>query len=216
MKPFQITALAFVFAVLALGGSPARADLQSEIDQAVAILERLPDGALPESVMEKAYGLGIVDVFTLGAGVSLAGGQGVVVARTPTGWSPPSGIGFGSLGFGLQLGVKVTELVFVLNTPAAVEAFSKGNFELGVNLSVAFLPWGRTATGGITPDAAVFAYGRSQGLFAGVSLDGTFIGVREKDNASAYGKPVPAMSILRGEVAAPPEAAKLQEALAPY
>jgi hypothetical protein len=39
---------------------------------------------------------------------------------------------------------------------------------------------------------------------------------REKDNAIAYGEPVPAMSILRGEVAAPPEAAKLQEALVGY
>jgi lipid-binding SYLF domain-containing protein len=177
---------------------------------------RLPSGAIPASVLEKAYGLAIVDVFAMGAGVGILGGQGVVVARTPAGWSPPSGIGFGGMSFGAQLGVRVTELVIVLETPKAVEGLTKGNFELGADASIAFLPWGRTATGGITPDAASFAYGRSQGLFGGLALSGTYIGVRENDNAKAYGKPVPAMSILRGEVPAPPEAAKLQEALAEF
>jgi len=79
---------------------------------------------------------------------------------------------------------------------------------------LAFLPWGRTATAGITPDSSIWALGRSQGLFAGVAFSGSFIDVRKNDNAEAYGKPVPAMSILRGEVPAPPEAAPLQEALA--
>ncbi len=216
MNAIRITAAALWCSVIAIGATPARADLATEVDQAVAVLERLPEGALPASVLEKAYGLAIVDVFKLGAGLGLSGGQGVVVARTPDGWSPPSGIGFGGVSFGAQLGVKVTELVFVLNTPAAVEAVSKGNFELGIDASVALLPWGRTATAGITPDAAFFAYGRSQGLFGGISLSGTFIAVRDKDNALAYGKPVAAMSILRGEVTAPPEAAKLQEALSGY
>lgn len=214
VAPAAAFAFAFVLGVLTLGASPARADLQTEIDQAVAILERMPPGTLPKEVLEKAHAIVIVDMFKLGAGLGIAGGQGVVVARTPTGWSPPSGVGFGSLGLGLQLGVEVTELVFVLNTPAAVEAFAKGNFQLGVDMSVAFFPWGRTATAGITPGAAVYAFGRSQGLFAGISGDGSFIGVRDKDNAIAYGKPVEAMSILRGEVPAPPEAAKLQAALA--
>jgi lipid-binding SYLF domain-containing protein len=50
----------------------------------------------------------------------------------------------------------------------------------------------------------------------GVSLSGTFIGVRDKDNAEAYGEAVSASSILRGEVPAPPDAARLQEALADF
>lgn len=52
------------------------------------------------------------------------GGTGIVVARTEKGWSGPSAIGTGGIGFGFQAGVQVSELVIVLNTPEAVNAFS--------------------------------------------------------------------------------------------
>ena len=214
MNAIRITAVALILSSLALGASPARADLQSEVDHAVGILERMPPGAIPQEVLAKAHGLVIVEWFKLGAVLGIAGGQGIVVARTPSGWSPPSGIGAGAFSFGLQLGARNSDLVFVLNTPAAVEAFSRGSFDFGAEASAVFLAWGAMTSTGVTPDAAVYVYGDTLGLFGGSSLAGAYIGVRDKDNAKAYGKPVPAMSILRGEVAAPPEAAKLQEALA--
>jgi lipid-binding SYLF domain-containing protein len=214
MNAIRITAVALILGSLVLGISPARADLQSEVDFAVGILERMPPGAIPQEVLDKAQGLVIVEWFKLGAVLGLAGGQGIVVARTPSGWSPPSGIGAGAVSFGLQLGARASDLVFVLNTPAAVEAFTKGSFDVGAEASMAFLKWGSMSSAGVNPDAAVYVYGDTLGLFGGGSLDGAYIGVRDKDNAKAYGKPVPAMSILRGEVEAPPEAKKLQEAFA--
>jgi lipid-binding SYLF domain-containing protein len=214
MNAIRITAVALMLGSLVLGASPARADLKSELDFAVGILERMPPGAIPQEVLAKAHGLVIVQWFKLGAVFGLAGGQGIVVARTPSGWSPPSGIGAGALSFGLQLGARNSDLVFVLNTPAAVEAFSKGSFDFGAEASLAFLKWGAMSSAGVTSDAAVYVYGDTLGLFAGGSLDAGYIAVRDKDNAKAYGKSVPAMSILRGEVEAPPGTAKLQEALA--
>ena len=75
----------------------------------------------------------------------------------------------GGAGFGPQIGGEVTELVLVLNTPEAVKAFSHGgNVQLGGELSVAAGPYGRTADADVMPKAAVYAYSRSQGLFAGV------------------------------------------------
>jgi SH3 domain-containing YSC84-like protein 1 len=65
----------------------------------------------------------------------------------------------------------------VLNTPEAVNAFSKGgNVTLGANLSVAAGPVGRHAEGSLALRAAMYTYSRRQGLFAGVSLEGTVIG----------------------------------------
>jgi lipid-binding SYLF domain-containing protein len=214
MNRIQTGALGLVVTGLLFAAAPAWADLQADIDQAVDTLGRMPAEAIPASVLENAHGIAIVTGLKAAATFGIRGGKGVVVARTPGGgWSGPSGVGGGGLSFGFQVGIKVTRLVFVLNTPAAVEAFAKGNATLGVDLSVAFFPWGRTATGALTPQAAVYAYGDSEGLFIGLSGDVGGIGVREKDNTIFYGKPVPAMSILRGEVAAPPGAAKLQEAL---
>jgi lipid-binding SYLF domain-containing protein len=173
----------------------------------------MPPGAIPPEVLAKAQGLVIATWFKLGAVFGLAGGQGIVVARTPNGWSPPSGVGAGAASFGLQLGARNSDLVFVLNTPEAVEAFTKGSFDFGAEASGVFLKWGSMSSTGVSPDAAVQVYGDTVGLFGGGSMAGAYIGVRDKDNEKAYGKPVSAISILRGEVEAPPEAAKLQEAL---
>jgi lipid-binding SYLF domain-containing protein len=137
-----------------------------------------------------------------------------VVARTADGWSPPSGIGAGAASFGIQLGIRNSDLVFVLNTREAVEAFTRGSFDLGAEATGVFLKWGKTSSTGTHPDAAVQVYGDTVGLFGGGALAGGYIGVRDEDNAEAYGEGVTAKSILAGEAEAPPEAARLQAALA--
>jgi lipid-binding SYLF domain-containing protein len=91
------------------------------------------------------------------------GGTGIVVARTEKGWSGPSAIGTGGIGFGFQAGVQVSELIILLNTP---EASKGGNVTLGGALSVAAGPVGRDAEGSLTFGAAMYTYSRSQGLFA--------------------------------------------------
>ena len=77
-------------------------------------------------------------------------------------------------------------------------------------------PIGRHAEAAITPVAAVYTYSRSQGLFAGISLEGTVIGTRNDANAAYYGRPVNAGEILSGKVAPPPGAKRLLEMLAKH
>ena len=59
-------------------------------------------------------------------------------------------------------------------------------------------------------------YSRSQGLFAGVSLEGTVIATRDEANAEYYGKPVEAKDILSGKVEPPAGAKKLRDVLSKY
>src|SRR5262249_17752416 len=147
-----------------LGSSPGYASMQSDVDQATTILERfqsVPEKAIPQAVLKDARGLAIMTVIKAGFGFSGRGGTGGVVARTRQDWSGPSAIGTGGAGFGLQIGAEVTELVFILNTDAAVQAFSRDvNFTLGGDISVAVGPLGRHAEVGITPVAAVYTYSR--------------------------------------------------------
>ena len=211
-----------LMAVLALGAvllgiSPVWADMQGDVDQAATIIERfqaVPEKAIPQAVLKDARGLGIMTVIKAGFGFSGRGGKGVVVARTKNGWSGPSAIGTGGVGFGLQIGAEVTEFVFILNTDAAVQAFSRDvNFTLGGDISVAAGPLGRNAEAGITPLAAVYTYSRSQGLFAGVSLEGTVIGTRNDANAEYYGRQVTPEEILSGKVPPPSGAMRLVQVL---
>ncbi len=190
---------------------------QEIVNQSASILRdfrRMPEKGIPARVLRDARGLAILSVLKVGFGVSGKGGQGVVVARTSRGWSGPSFVGTGGVGWGPQIGAQITDFVFVLNSNAAVRAFSRdGNVTLGVDASVAAGPVGRDAHAGVTPTAAIYTYSRSKGLFAGASLEGAIIATQKTANARYYRRPVRANDILTGRVAAPARASVLRAAL---
>src|SRR5436305_10036807 len=175
----------------------------------------MPEKGIPSRVLRHARGLAIISVVKAGLIFSGKAGEGVEVARTGHGWSGPSFIGTGGVGWGPQIGAEVTDFVIVLNNEGAVRAFSKGgNVTLGADASVAAGPVGRAAEADVTPKAAIYTYSRSKGLFIGASLEGAVIGTRKGANDRYYGRPVTAYDILHGRVAAPPGAANLRAALA--
>ena len=200
--------------------SAAFADMEGDIDRAVSIIERfseIPETAIPPAVVRDAKGVAILTLTTAGLIWSGRGGTGVVVARTDKGWSGPSAIGTGGIGLGFQAGLQVSEYVMILNTQEAVNSFAKGNnVTLGGNLSAAIGPIGRSAEAAIAPQAASYTYSRSQGIFAGVSLEGTVIATRYQANEEYYGKPVFPSDILSGNVKPPPSAQKLIDVLSKY
>jgi SH3 domain-containing YSC84-like protein 1 len=217
MRVIYICMAVLVLGAMLLGVSPVWADMQGDVDQAATIIERfqaVPEKAIPQAVLKDARGLVIMTVIKAGFGISGRGGTGVVVARTSQGWSGPSAIGTGGAGFGFQIGAEVTEFVMILNTDAAVQAFSRDiNVTLGGDISVAAGPIGRTAEAAVTPIAAIYTYSRSQGLFAGVSLEGTVIGTRNDANAEYYGRRVTPEEILSGKISPPPGAMRLVRVL---
>jgi len=209
--------LFFILAMSSLAVVVADAAEQDTVNRCAAIIsqfQQMPEKAIPRDVLRRAKGLAIMSVVKAGFIFSAKGGQGVVIARTPRGWSGPSFIATG--GGGLQAGAQVTDFVMVLNNDAAVQAFSRGgNVTIGVDVSAAAGPVGRTAAGAVMPTAAVYTYSRSKGLFVGVSLEGAVIGTQRQSNFNYYGGPVRADSILSGVTKAPPGAAPLRRALGP-
>jgi lipid-binding SYLF domain-containing protein len=206
------------FSLVASWPASALADgMQEQVDQATTIVERfrdMPEQGIPDKILHDAKGLAILTVLKAGFIFSGQGGWGVVVARTERGWSGPSAIATGGAGFGFQIGAEVTEFVLVLNTPEAVDAFARGaNIALGADLSVAAGPVGRSAGADVMPVAAVYTYSRSQGLFAGVSLEGTVLVARNDTNKDYYGREVTPREILTGQAKPPPGAEKLRRAL---
>ena len=207
-----------LFITCALSAAAAGAATEQEVvNQSVSILRdfrRMPERGIPARVLRHARGLAILTVVKVGFGVSGKGGQGVVVARTSRGWSGPSFVGTGGAGWGPQIGAQITDFVFVLNSTAAVRAFSRdGNVTLGADASATAGPVGRDAHAGVTPTAAIYTYSRSKGLFAGASVEGAIIATQKTANARYYGRPVRANDILTGRVAAPARARILRTAL---
>jgi SH3 domain-containing YSC84-like protein 1 len=215
-----VLSIAAILLTAWLATTAADATMQDDVNQAVSVLERfqeIPESAIPDVILRDAKGLAILTLTKGGFVFSGRGGTGVVVARTEKGWSGPSAIGAGGMGFGFQAGAQVSELVFVLNTPDAVVAFAKGgNVTLGGAMSLATGPVGRDLEGAMAVGAVMYTYSRSQGFFAGVSLEGTVIGTRDDANAEYYGKPVQAREILSGSVPPPAGAEKLLKFLSKY
>jgi SH3 domain-containing YSC84-like protein 1 len=206
-----------VVLVLAIGTAEARTREQEIVDRAAVTMRQfraIPERNIPARVLRNARGLAIISVVRVGFGISGKGGEGVVVARTRNGWSGPSFVGTGGVGVGPLIGAQVTDFVFVLNTDEAVRAFSRDrNVKLGADVSAAAGPVGRDLQAGVMPNAAVFAYSRSRGLFAGASIEGTVIATQNAANANYYGRPVRASQILSGRVAPPRGAQRLRSAL---
>ncbi|CAN0226617.1 unnamed protein product, partial [Hapterophycus canaliculatus] len=64
-------------------------------------------------------------IYQAGLFVTARVGTGLVVARRRDGgWSAPSALGSFGLGWGFQVGGELTDVVIVLNTVSAVEAFT--------------------------------------------------------------------------------------------
>lgn len=106
----------------------------------------------------------------LKAGLVFCGrvGTGLVIAKQRDGsWSAPSAIGLLGLGWGAQIGAELTDFVLLLNSNAAVDAFSgQRQFSLGAEVSVAVGPIGRSGSGAVNAGdggmAACYSYSISK------------------------------------------------------
>lgn len=146
-------------------------------------------------------------------------GSGIIVARLPDGtWSAPSAVGTLGAGFGGQIGFELTDFVFILNDYGSVRTFSQaGSLTLGGNVSVAAGPVGRNAeaagAASLKGVGGVFAYSKTKGLFAGVSLEGGGLIERRDTNEKLYHHRYRAEELLQGAVPQPPTAEALYRVL---
>lgn len=202
--------------------SPLPTDLADECIRAAKIfasftekseVEQGFDVVIPNSVISNCKGLAIFTVIKAGFITSVRAGTGLVIARLPSGgWSAPSCIATGGVGFGAQIGADITDFVIILNTDEAVHAFSRGgNLTLGGSLSISAGPIGAGGEAAVsaTSMSAVYSYSKSKGLFAGISIEGTGLLERKDANAKFYGKPVKAQDLLSGSIEPPQEASVL-------
>src|SRR5262249_39742881 len=113
-------------------------------------------------------------------------------------WRAPLFVKIGGGNFGLQLGVQSTDLVLVFTSRDGFKGLLDGKVKLGADAAVAAGPVGRK--GQVATDvqlkSPIYAYSRSKGLFAGVSLDGSVVSIDDSANRKVYGKDLTAQDIL--------------------
>ena len=116
----------------------------------------------------------------------------------------------GSVGF--QIGGQETDFVLLIMNDAGANSVMSSKVKLGGDASVAAGPVGRDAAAAtdIVMKAEILSYSRAQGLFAGVSLEGSTLRSDDGANKPLYGKELSAKEIVReGKVPPPADAQKL-------
>jgi lipid-binding SYLF domain-containing protein len=173
----------------------------------------MPEG-IPRDLLDRAQCVAVVPgVKKLALGVGGRYGRGAVTCRKDGGrgpWGPPAMIEMGGPSVGLQIGGQSSDYVFLIMNPKGIDHLLRSKFTLGADASVAAGPKGRSAEAAtdLQLHAEILTYSRSQGLFAGVSLEGAVVKQDRNANAQVYGEPVEARDVLLKPARRVPAAAR--------
>lgn len=166
------------------------------LKEATAVMSEImaaPDKGIPEDMLANAHCIVIVPNLKTGAFV-LGGkyGKGYISCRKKGGggWSAPGTVRIEGGSVGFQIGGSETDLIMLVMNARGVDKLLSSKFTLGAEGSVAAGPVGRTATAQTDAQmhAEILSWSRSQGLFAGLALEGATLRQDLDDNAILYGK----------------------------
>ena len=201
--------LAITVAVTFVIALPASAQLDEKVAdrfwESTQILEQLinaPDGGIPQDLLRRSECVAVIPAVKRAAfGFGGRYGRGLVVCRKDAGagpWGSPSMISLGGGSFGFQIGGQSTDVLMLFVTPDSIDHLLRDQVTLGADIAAAAGPKGRvvSAETSATLRAEILTYGRSRGLFAGVSLEGAVLKPDSDANESLYGEKVDARELL--------------------
>jgi SH3 domain-containing YSC84-like protein 1 len=217
------TAAALLLPTVAPSVALADAKRQSLVDQSLRSASKVLSGKdYPDTLklMPKARGVLIVPELVQGGFIiGAAGGRGVLLSRgTPGDWSYPAFYGLGSGSIGLQVGGKVSEIVFIILTEKGLHAILDHKFKFGAEAGVTMVAVGAGIEGASTAALGtdIVAFASSNGLFAGASLEGSYIDADNDWNALYYGPGATGRAIVVDKRYSNPGAEPLRQFLAKW
>lgn len=219
MKSVILVGLAFATSMMAVDREPAK-----RLHEAAAVFSEImatPDKGIPQEMLENAHCIVIVPGLKT-AGFIFGGkyGKGYLSCRKTRGhgWSAPATVRIEGGSVGFQIGGSETDLIMLVMNARGAEKLLASKFTLGAEGSVAAGPVGRTATAQTDAQmhAEILSWSRSQGLFAGLALEGATLRQDLDDNATLYGKKLENRDIVTSGRAAPKSATRLMALLNRY
>jgi lipid-binding SYLF domain-containing protein len=147
--------------------------------------------SIPGELLKEYEGIVIIPkLINAGLGIGGKHGKGVAMVKLAGGkWSDPVFVTLTGGSFGLQIGVQSVDLVLVFRHKGVLTKVKNGDFTIGGDISAAAGPVGRSSTASTDYklEAEVYSYSRSRGLFAGITINGSNLGIDKKSNANFYG-----------------------------
>lgn len=179
-------------------------ELETRIANAAVVLQEFsksPDKKTAVELMDTCVAVAIFPAVYKGA--FFVGGQfgrGVMCSydKKSKSWSAPAFFTVGGGSFGLQFGGEAVDLILFIMNERGLESLLKGKGTVGFDISGAAGPVGREARAetDVRFKAGIYAYSRSKGLFAGISLKGAVISPDNDETSKYYGESLFAQEIL--------------------
>ena len=203
MRRMSTIGAAFVF--VALITNPASSAPSQEntdlLNRAARTIEHMkvdPAFAPAKNRLSEAKALFVIPGLVRGGFIFGAeGGTGVMMANNGGMWSDPAFYSMGAVSFGLQAGLEQTEVVMLVMSDRAAQAIQRGGFKFGADVGITMVNLS-SGVGAATGDILVWTSG--QGLYGGLTLDGSVVNPRDDWNRTFYGQPVQPADILSGRV----------------
>jgi SH3 domain-containing YSC84-like protein 1 len=207
--------IALSVVALALPAAAGSTEEERLLDCGVALKQALdvPEH-IPQSLLDKAECVIVIPSVKKAAFfVGGSYGRGAMSCRTGEHWdgpwSAPSMYALEGGSFGFQIGGEATDLILLVVNPSGAHSLLNSKVKVGADVSAALGPMGRTsqADTDIAMRAEILTYSRAQGLFVGVSLDGSTLRPDVDANRHLYGRDMDAEDIVRKGSATTPKAA---------
>ena len=177
------------------------AELLHDANNTVDNLKHDPAFGTARTMLQNARAVYIVPKLVKGGFIFGAeGGDGVLLVRNGHGWSAPKFYGMGSASFGLQIGLEQAQLVFIINSEAALKGIEKGNVKLGAGAGLTVVNLSSGAEGATTTHGGdIVVWTSGSGAYAGLTFNGSVI--KEDKEMNAAPAPVPEAEALRKNLA---------------
>jgi len=193
-------------AVAAMLASPAAALADSPqhlVDSTTLAVQDMmggPVGEQAEKLLARARAVVVCpDIFRAGFIIGGEGGGCLMLARNEEGgWSDPAFYTLGSGSFGFQAGVQSAEVMMLVMTQGGLNALLSSQFKFGADagLTVATLGAGVNGSMSTALDADIVTVSKTQGLYGGISLQGSILAGDASTDEDYYGAPYDARQIV--------------------
>ncbi len=171
---------------LAKSGDPDKKQkAEDKVQDAIEVLEKImsnPKKRIPAELLAESEGIAIIpNMFQAGLLFGARRGTGVMMVRYPDGtWSNPTFVSLTGGSFGLQIGAKSSDIVLVFPSRQKVNEVLSKDYKIGGDISGTAGPVStpNDHSGNYSKDK-IYTYSRSQGLFGGLTLDGSKLGLKK-------------------------------------
>jgi lipid-binding SYLF domain-containing protein len=193
MKTLKFLVMPILFcAVIVLAAATGESKEAERIHNATGVLKDFGKmkETIPHDLIAEYQGIVIIPrLINAGFGIGGKRGKGVAMVKLPDGkWSDPVFVTLTGGSIGAQIGVQSVDLVLVFRHKGVLTKVKNGDFTIGGDISAAAGPVGRSSSANTDYklEAEVYSYSRSRGLFAGISLNGTNLGIDKDANHNFY------------------------------